>query len=399
MAVLLLLIAVFQPRDRGPSVDDTVAQRLTPVSDSVSALEERLKTVEASLEGAVARLEASVSADDLSAVQSKVEDALAKVESAVSSEDLSDVQSKVEAALADVSGSLRGSIDELQNKLADTVASVEEVKREPAAAAASTAAVAATTAPAATDSSDASQTQTADTSSAAGDGYSPGMTALFDDGALRVFVSRVDADAGDVWVSMTGEMKRLTQGQPRVVAVGRDYCRITVDSISGNTAMFSSLCGDDLPAPEGLSAGQTASLQDGAMRVFVSRVEEDAARLFINGEQDIVDVGRSVAAKAGDTACRVYLDAVDRGHASVSALCGDDMPVSEAAGAGSTVTLDDGAVRVFVASVQDDTARFAINGQTVVAGMSGETVALGDGCGVTVEDVKDATASFSYACK
>jgi hypothetical protein len=73
--------------------------------------------------------------------------------------------------------------------------------------------------------------------------------------------------------------------------------------------------------------------------------------------------------------------------------------VSDVAGPGSTVLLNDGAVRVFVSSVRDETVRFSINGQTQLTGASGDSHDAGEGCTVTVEDVVEGKASFSHACE
>jgi hypothetical protein len=226
-----------------------------------------------------------------------------------------------------------------------------------------------------------------------------GQTALFADGALRVFVSRLLVDEGTARLAVNRENVTLAEGEARTLAVGDDFCRYTLEAVSAEGASLSALCGADLPAPEGLSAGNTAILADGAVRVFASRITEDAARVVANGDMVTLAVGRSAPVPAEDQNCRVAVDAIDRGHVMVSATCGDDVAVSDVAGPGSTVLLDEGKARVFVSKVTDaGEVRFAVNGLATVTAVSGDSVAAGEGCRVTVEDVVERKASFSYAC-
>ena len=367
VAVILLLAVLFVPRDRGPDVKDLIADEIAPVSDAVAALGDRVAAVEGSLGDLSEQVAAADSSEALAALSARVDETAAQTSS------LGDELSAVETALE------------------DTNATVAEAVAAAAAAVVSTAA-----APAAGETIATEDASAADADGAPG--MMPGETAVFSDGQLRLFISRLDPAAKEVRVSHQGDMIALATGTGRTFAVGKDYCRVTVSGVSSNGALMDAVCGDDLPAPEGIGVGQTALFEDGALRVFASLVDADKARLAVNGDLHMLAIGRSIPVAAGEQDCRVYLDAVDRGHASVSAQCGDAVTVSDVAGPGSTVLLDDGALRVFVGSVAEDSVRFSVNGQTLVSGASGDRHSVGDGCDVIVEDIMDGKASFSLAC-
>ena len=355
LALVLLLWAGLAPRDSGPSVTDVVAEQIAPVSDAVADLGSRVGTLESSLGEMSEQLASAVSPDDVAAVNARVDQALAETGSL--GENVAALQSALEAASA--AAPARNAPEETTSAAPQDTAAEEALGTDAA---------------------------------------TPGQTVSFADGSLRLFVSRVDPAAKTVRVSVDNQMKTLHVGQPRTLEAGDDYCRITVSAVAGNSAAMDAVCGDDLPAPMGISAGTTALLADGAVRVFASRVLEDEARLSVNGAMHTLAIGRSAPTMAGEEQCRVYLDALDRGHAEVSAKCGADVAVSQAIGAGSTVLLNDGALRVFVGSVTGDQVRFSVNGQTLVSGASGASHSVGD-CTVTVEDVADRKASFSSACE
>lgn len=366
LALVLVIFAAFTPRDTGPSVKDLIAQEVAPISDTVAALGDRVEGVESTLGEISEQVSAAATSDDLAALSAQVDDAVAQTatlgdEISTLEQTLNDATEAMAAAPAPDTATTTATSDPVETPAAKESEAEEFVDGEP--------------------------------------GFMPGQTALFDDGNLRLFISRLDPRAKAVRVSVQGQLKTLTVDQGRTFAVGADYCRVTVSGVSGNGAVMDAICGDDLPAAEGLGIGKTTILADGALRVFASRVTEDHARLSVNGELLTLGVGRSAPMAAGEENCRVYLDAVDRGHASVSALCGEDVPVSEVAGPGSTVLLNDGAVRVFVGSVRDDAVRFSVNGQTLISGASGHSHDVGDNCAVVVEDVVDGKASFSHTCE
>lgn len=368
VVVGLFLIAVLRGDPEKPvDVKAMIAQELAPVNDAVAALDTKISGVQGALDTLSAQSSDAVARADLDSVQSSIDE------------------------VSQQSGALSAQLDDLRQ-------SVEQVKSEAqqAQVQAAPSAPAPAAAPEAAETTANPQASVAD---AGPDGLTPGQTAVFADGGLRVFVSMLDRDAGKARIMIDGKMKTFATGDARTVAAGGDYCRITLDGVSGSGAQLSGICGSDLPAPEGISAGNTAVFQDGALRVFASRINEDTARLSINGALMSLALGRSAPVMVGEEKCRVFVDALDRGHAQVSAACGEDVKVSDPVAPGSTAVLGDGAARVFLASVSEDgLARFAVNGLTLKAAKAGEQVQLEDNCSVTLEDVVEATVSFSYAC-
>lgn len=77
--------------------------------------------------------------------------------------------------------------------------------------------------------------------------------------------------------------------------------------------------------PDGTAVGETVMLADGALRVFVASVDEASGkvRVAINGfEQTVIGLYSETASVVADgRVCRVMLDAIDRGHARISAEC------------------------------------------------------------------------------
>lgn len=78
-------------------------------------------------------------------------------------------------------------------------------------------------------------------------------------------------------------------------------------------------------APAGAGAGQTVALADGAIRVFVSSVDDEtgAVRVAVNGfaMAETSSFGRPIAVDVDGKACAVKLEGIDRGHALFSAEC------------------------------------------------------------------------------
>ena len=396
LVAFLLFLAVLIPRDRGPDVESTVAAELEPITETVEALSGRVEGIESSVAEMQETLAGAVSPDEIENIGGRIDE------------------------IASQTGALGESIETLKQGLSavptvDDIASIEtqvqSLTDQVDAAGASTASA---NAPADADSVQ-EETAVTESTTVASDATEPvaesvtdsesikaGETALFAEGDLRVFVSRLDDAEGtaSVMVVQNDErtMRELQSGQAITVQAGDDYCRLTVNSIAGAAMGIDAVCGDNLPEPEGLSAGETAVFKDGLLRVFASNVYDDGARLFLNGDSKTLMVGRSVPISVEEEGCRVYLDAVDRGHASVSSLCGEDVPVSDLVGPGSTVVLGDDAARVFVAAVTDDNVRFSINGQNLIEGGQGKSVAIGESCKLVVEDIDAGKANFSYAC-
>ncbi|ETX28549.1 hypothetical protein [Roseivivax isoporae] len=157
-----------------------------------------------------------------------------------------------------------------------------------------------------------------------GDELSPGMTAIFADGAVRVFVSRIDTETGTARLIMNGAPAVLPANAKRIVAGDGEPCLVRLDGVNESGAQISAMCGADIPEPEGVGMGETAMLGDGAARVFVSGVSADGltARVAVNGiSPQQVRVGESVP--AGTEGCTVSVDDIDRGHVTFGYACGD----------------------------------------------------------------------------
>jgi len=154
------------------------------------------------------------------------------------------------------------------------------------------------------------------------EGFGPGETAVLSDGALRVFVSRLDEAAGTASVRVNGTDFVLPVGQSQTLAGANGDCQLTLDAIGGGKAAVSGACGDALPAPDGAAPGTVVDLAEG-LRVFVSGVGDGSARLAVNGVQTVtVAVGEGVEATAGDKACTVTVEGIDRGRVALGYVCG-----------------------------------------------------------------------------
>ncbi|MEM9577935.1 MAG: hypothetical protein AAF999_13090 [Pseudomonadota bacterium] len=234
-------------------------------------------------------------------------------------------------------------------------------------------------------------------------GFSVGETAVFDDGAVRVFVARLDAENGQARLSVNGDSVALGAGEALIVSAGATDCSVALDALTSQSAELSATCGDALPAPEGIGVGETAVLMDGQLRVFASKVDTESARLSLNGALVTLPVGGSARADLEGERCHVTLASVDRGHASVDATCAALPARSDLAGPGSTAVLTAGetAARVFVSSVDNrsDSVRLAVNGLDTTMTSEGDGITLEGGCEIVVEEVSDGQASFSLACR
>ncbi|GFE52003.1 hypothetical protein So717_37560 [Roseobacter cerasinus] len=164
-----------------------------------------------------------------------------------------------------------------------------------------------------------------------------GETAIFADGAVRVFVSAVDQDGGSARVSVNGETQSLSIGASAAVALDGGECAVALADVTEAGAIIGSDCGvettqatdaaaaDIPPAPEdGHTPGTTVSLADGALRVFVSALAADgsSARLAVNGI-DVVAVasGTSIDVAAGDQACTLTVTGVGNGMVGLEGSC------------------------------------------------------------------------------
>jgi hypothetical protein len=153
------------------------------------------------------------------------------------------------------------------------------------------------------------------------EGFGAGQTAILSDGAMRVFVSRVDDAGGKAHVRVNGNDMALSVGQSETFSGDGGDCRVTLDAIDRGHASVSGACGDDLPAPEGTAAGTSVQLADG-LRVFVSGVTDGGVRLAVNGvATQVVPVGEAIDVAVGEQTCSVSVETVDRGRVALGYVC------------------------------------------------------------------------------
>jgi hypothetical protein len=120
-----------------------------------------------------------------------------------------------------------------------------------------------------------------------------GGTALLADGALRVFLSGLNAEAGTARVAVNGQsLATLALGETTEAG----DCSVTLTGLGTGSATVDGSCGgsatEEAAAPvqgsgEGteVRVGATALLADGALRVFLAAFDEAAgtARVAVNG--------------------------------------------------------------------------------------------------------------------
>ncbi|TCP38709.1 hypothetical protein [Rhodovulum marinum] len=170
-------------------------------------------------------------------------------------------------------------------------------------------------------------------------------------------------------------------------------------------------------AEGGTGVGETAILADGAIRAFVSRVDEagQTARLSINGALSEVAAGDTIAVAADGQDCSVSVDAIGGGTVSLSASCtaAEAEPAAEEPGSGSaaaaaaegtmvgvgeTALFGGSEVRVFVSRVTADAAVIAVNGLATTTLAVGGSIPVGDACNVALAGVEGNAAALGYAC-
>lgn len=160
----------------------------------------------------------------------------------------------------------------------------------------------------------------------------------------------------------------------------------------------------EMPAADSPSAGETVVLADGALRVFVSRVTPDGARVAVNSYSMIeLATGQARGIQTADAYCRIALDSVGGGQAGLSALCGDDLPPATGTKTGETAVLAEGAVRAFVSRVSGDEsyAVVALNGLGTVPLAFGDLATVdsptGD-CEVKIDSIDRGHVAFAATC-
>ena len=327
LAVGLLIGLLFGPR--GPDVDDIQAaleERLAAVEAAAAQAEQSAAALQTQLEETTSTLQTRMD-ETVAAVESQVAglgDRLSEVETAVG-ESASAQASMAESLSADLSGRLDSLGSAMSAQSERLQAGIEGFRRSlamddvstqdaPAAGAEGETAAAAAPPPTETEVDEGFV------------GIGAGETAVFGDGALRAFVSRVDPQKGAARLSVNGSSAVLAVGE--AIGVTTDdgtYCRLMLSGLQGNQVALNAGCGDELPEPEGVLPGNVMLLAEGSVRVFVSGISEDgnAARIAVNGvDTQSVDVGESVEVTVEDQNCQVTLDSIDRGHVALSTDCG-----------------------------------------------------------------------------
>ncbi|HVH03777.1 MAG TPA: hypothetical protein VM891_12680 [Amaricoccus sp.] len=153
-----------------------------------------------------------------------------------------------------------------------------------------------------------------------------GEVVAFGDGAARVFLSGVDRAGGTARVAINGpSASSVTLGEPAEAGT----CTVTLTGFTETGATFEGDCGGSgqatAPAEgsgEGtaVTVGAAATIADGKLRVFLSRIDAEAgtASVAVNGPQVTeLTVGQPVEAGG----CTVTLTGVGDGEATIDATC------------------------------------------------------------------------------
>ncbi len=280
------------------------------VADATGAAHEAAKAAEAERTGAMTALGERIAALEAAVSDTASRDAALKA--------FEDKLAALETTLGDSVGAAEEQAKGLKSDIAALGAALKDAVQAPVP----------TVAPA----SEAAPEQAAAPAPAADlpapDGYAAGDTAIFSDGAFRVFVSRVDDAAGTARLSLNGTMHEVAVGDTASIQTGTGGCTVSLDAIDRGHATLSGSCDSeevaDLPT-QVLKPGHSVPLAEGQLSVFLSSVTPSgAARIAVNGVEVIdVDPGGRVDATASDgTACRVYVTATDEDTATVAGTCG-----------------------------------------------------------------------------
>jgi hypothetical protein len=269
-------------------------------TEAMAAIQSQLESLQKSVSDSsgAASDQASSMSDRLAALEKSVKDNAGAVSSDVG-EKLAQLGAVVEKGL----GETRDRVAALAAPKADSGAT-EETGAEPSKPAAAAAAP----------------------SAAPADGLGAGETRVLADGALRVFVSRVDDGSAKLFVN--GGSRTATAGESFAVETDGGSCTVKVGQIGGGKVEIGGQCGEPaLPgtAPAEIKPGHATVLEDGRIKVFLSSVTPTgAARIAVNGLDTIdVDPGGRVDTNAPDgTPCHVMVDAVKDQTVSVSGTCG-----------------------------------------------------------------------------
>lgn len=306
---------------------EAIGQSLTPAQEA--SAEAATSTQEA-----LARLEERLGTLEQAVNDSKVDpDALTEGVRA-STEGMSAKLDEMQTALSTkISDTAKSQTEAMKTALADISSGIEESARIAASAVASAGGGGGSGSGEDASSEAMSASETAELSEAMG----VGQTAIFADGALRVFVSRLDAQSGSARLSINGEPSMLGAGGTTEASVGEQTCAVSVMALTDEGVTLGSDCKGAAQeeaeqqaaaseAPEnGIKPGNVVSLADGAVRVFLSSVDDEngMARIAVNGvSTQSVAVGDSVDVTSGDQNCTVTVTGIGQGQAAFEATCG-----------------------------------------------------------------------------
>ncbi len=233
----------------------------TEIAAAMNALESRIDGIEGNLRQSVADLQTRVEEMGSSDAEGRIAALAERVEGLGS-----DIGARIEGMAPELRETVTREIEALQGRLAAfSQQATEAVERAVGEAPAT----------------------------GAGTELRMGGTAMLADGALRVFLSGVNAEAGTARVAVNGRsLATLALGETTEAG----DCTVTLTGLGTGTATVDGSCGAATTAvaaaaPEGsgegteVQVGGTAVLADGALRVFLSSFDEAAgtARVAVNG--------------------------------------------------------------------------------------------------------------------
>lgn len=313
-------------------ISGAIDKTLAPLQAEAAAAAKSQQEALAALEEKLAALESAMaaSAPDLDALKAGVtEDMGARLDALSAS--LSDELGKTAAAQADA-------MKAAMADMSDGMAKMSEMVAEQARAAVESVAPAApgggSIAP-----EEAPEAAAADVGMGDANALSVGRTAAFADGAVRVFISRIDPASGSARLSVNGGLVTLSSGDSTTVSIDSGDCTVTLTGVSASGATVESTCGavaapaeaaaaepvEDVAPENGVKPGNAVSLADGAVRVFVSAVDASAAsaRIAVNGvATQTVAAGEAIDVTSGDKACTLTVTGVGQGMVGLEANCG-----------------------------------------------------------------------------
>lgn len=284
--------SVVAAKDQGRLLT-ALSERLDAIEASIGENAKALDGVTAGMSERIDGLQASLG-ERIDTMAGAAADQAAKVESALSGF-ASDQAASLKAAVGDLAANFRAEPEEAEEPVAVAAAEAPEPIEEAPAA----------------------RTEAPSTESGDG-GLSVGKTAIFADGAVRAFVTRLDSENGAAVLTINGARESLATGDAVVVRHSGGTCRVGLGGIADGMAQITSDCDAPMGTDSGIKPGQTATLADGALRVFFSGVIGGDARLAVNGQKtQIVAVGERL--EAGD--CSVSVTGISGSVVGLDGSC------------------------------------------------------------------------------